>query len=60
MVGPFATSFRMMADVVRTGFEEFIKYFSEWRHAKLLVGTCMCWFLLDIAYVNVFSLLTPN
>lgn len=28
---------------------EFIDYFSEWRHFKLLLGTCMCWFLLDIA-----------
>jgi len=28
---------------------EFIAYFSEWKHAKLLIGTCMCWFLLDIA-----------
>ena len=30
-------------------FGEFVKYFSEWRHAKLLIGTCGCWFLLDIA-----------
>ena len=30
-------------------FAEFIVYFSEWKHAKLLIGTCMCWFLLDIA-----------
>ena len=28
---------------------EFIEYFSEWRHAKILIGTCVCWFLLDIA-----------
>lgn len=25
---------------------------SKWRHGKLLLGTCMCWFLLDIAYVS--------
>jgi PHS family inorganic phosphate transporter-like MFS transporter len=31
---------------------EFLIYFSEWRHAKLLIGTCMCWFLLDIALVQ--------
>ncbi|KAF8960560.1 major facilitator superfamily domain-containing protein [Flammula alnicola] len=30
-------------------FKEFLKYFSEWRRAKLLIGTCMCWFLLDLA-----------
>lgn len=30
-------------------FGEFIAYFSEWRHAKILLGTCSCWFFLDIA-----------
>ncbi|KAG8880261.1 hypothetical protein FRB97_000973 [Tulasnella sp. 331] len=34
-------------------FAEFIHYFSEWRHAKVLIGTCMCWFLLDIAFYGV-------
>ncbi|KDR70726.1 hypothetical protein GALMADRAFT_127617 [Galerina marginata CBS 339.88] len=34
-------------------FREFIHYFSEWRHAKLLIGTCMCWFLLDIAFYGI-------
>lgn len=32
-------------------FGEFIAYFSEWRHAKILIGTCTCWFFLDLAYV---------
>lgn len=32
-------------------FREFLAYFSEWRHAKILIGTCSCWFFLDIAYV---------
>ncbi|KAJ6566585.1 MFS general substrate transporter [Mycena capillaripes] len=32
---------------------EFLEYFSEWRHAKLLIGTCMCWFLLDIAFYGI-------
>ncbi|KAJ7895266.1 hypothetical protein B0H14DRAFT_3426413 [Mycena olivaceomarginata] len=32
-------------------FREFLIYYSEWRHAKILIGTCMCWFLLDIAFV---------
>lgn len=30
-------------------FREFLVYFSEWRHAKILIGTCTCWFFLDIA-----------
>jgi len=34
-------------------YREFLRYFSEWRHAKLLVGTCGCWFLLDIAFYGI-------
>ncbi|KAL4080531.1 major facilitator superfamily domain-containing protein [Scleroderma citrinum] len=34
-------------------FKEFIEYFSEWRHAKVLIGTCACWFLLDIAFYGI-------
>ncbi|KAJ7164333.1 major facilitator superfamily domain-containing protein [Mycena filopes] len=34
-------------------FREFIAYFSEWRHAKMLIGTCVCWFLLDIAFYGI-------
>ncbi|RDB24357.1 putative metabolite transporter C2H8.02 [Hypsizygus marmoreus] len=34
-------------------FKDFIKYFSEWRHAKLLIGTCVTWFLLDIAFYGI-------
>ncbi|KAG5638996.1 hypothetical protein H0H81_007904 [Sphagnurus paluster] len=34
-------------------FSDFIEYFSEWRHAKLLIGTCMSWFLLDIAFYGI-------
>ena len=32
---------------------EFIHYFSKWEHAKLLVGTCSCWFLLDVAFYGI-------
>lgn len=32
---------------------EFLEYLSEWRHAKILIGTCTCWFLLDIAWVFI-------
>jgi len=34
-------------------FSEFVKYFSKWRHAKLLIGTCSCWFFLDIAFYGI-------
>lgn len=34
-------------------FREVIKYFSEWRHLKILIGTCSCWFLLDVAFYGI-------
>jgi len=34
-------------------FREFLIYFSEWRHAKTLIGTCFCWFFLDIAFYGI-------
>ncbi|PSS38138.1 hypothetical protein PHLCEN_2v45 [Hermanssonia centrifuga] len=34
-------------------FHEFFAYFSEWRHLKILMGTCICWFLLDIAFYGI-------
>ncbi|PIL29712.1 MFS general substrate transporter [Ganoderma sinense ZZ0214-1] len=34
-------------------FREFLHYFSEWRHLKVLIGTCVCWFLLDIAFYGI-------
>ncbi|KAE9400652.1 MFS general substrate transporter [Gymnopus androsaceus JB14] len=34
-------------------FGEFIAYFSEWRHAKILIGTCTCWFFLDLAFYGI-------
>ncbi|KIK05301.1 hypothetical protein K443DRAFT_641836 [Laccaria amethystina LaAM-08-1] len=33
--------------------QKFLNYFSEWKHAKLLIGTCVCWFLLDIAFYGI-------
>ncbi|KAJ8516528.1 hypothetical protein ONZ45_g6145 [Pleurotus djamor] len=32
---------------------EFIQYFSEWKHAKLLIGTCLSWFFTNIAFYGV-------
>jgi len=34
-------------------FKEFFAYFSEWRHLKQLIGTSICWFLLDIAFYGI-------
>jgi MFS transporter, PHS family, inorganic phosphate transporter len=32
---------------------EFFKYFSELRHLKILIGTCMTWFLVDVAFYGI-------
>jgi len=32
---------------------ETIAYFSEWRHAKLLIGTALSWFLVDITFYGI-------
>ncbi|KAL5525465.1 hypothetical protein ACEPAG_6801 [Sanghuangporus baumii] len=37
----------------KSHFLEFLEYFSEWRHAKLLLGTSLCWFFLDIAFYGI-------
>ncbi|KAH0586682.1 hypothetical protein H2248_007899 [Termitomyces sp. 'cryptogamus'] len=37
----------------RSHFRDFVIYFSEWRHAKILIGTCVCWFLLDVAFYGI-------
>jgi len=34
-------------------FRDFVQYFSEWRHLKLLIGTAMSWFLLDVAFYGI-------
>jgi PHS family inorganic phosphate transporter-like MFS transporter len=33
-----------------TKWDAFIVYFREWRHLKILLGTSLSWFLLDIAF----------
>ncbi|KAJ7191303.1 major facilitator superfamily domain-containing protein [Mycena pura] len=32
---------------------EVVEYFGEWRHMKILIGTSVCWFLLDIAFYGI-------
>ncbi|EMD31731.1 hypothetical protein CERSUDRAFT_109286 [Gelatoporia subvermispora B] len=31
----------------------FFAYFREWRHFKILLGTSVCWFLLDVAFYGI-------
>ncbi|KAF4580551.1 hypothetical protein EYR38_003150 [Pleurotus pulmonarius] len=32
---------------------EFLEYLSEWKHAKHLIGTCLSWFLTNVAFFGV-------
>ncbi|CAE6424808.1 unnamed protein product [Rhizoctonia solani] len=32
---------------------EFLSYISEWHHARLLIGTALSWFLVDIAFYGI-------
>ncbi|KDQ16089.1 hypothetical protein BOTBODRAFT_31165 [Botryobasidium botryosum FD-172 SS1] len=44
----------VVAPVVKKAhWREFIQYYSEWRHGKILIATAGCWFLLDIAFYGI-------
>lgn len=34
-------------------FSEFYHHFRQWKNAKMLIGTAMSWFLLDIAFYGI-------
>ncbi|PVG01124.1 phosphate transporter [Serendipita vermifera] len=34
-------------------YAEFFAYFSEWKHLKVLLGTTLGWFLVDIAFYGI-------
>ncbi|KAF6759249.1 phosphate transporter [Ephemerocybe angulata] len=34
-------------------FKDFYRHFSQWRNAKMLIGTSLSWFLLDIAFYGI-------
>ena len=37
-------------DTNKSSFREFRKYFSQWKNLKLLIGTSVCWFALDVGF----------
>jgi PHS family inorganic phosphate transporter-like MFS transporter len=43
----------------RAHYKEFISYFSTWNHLRVLLGTTLGWFLVDIAFygINVSTLI---
>ncbi|KZT22873.1 MFS general substrate transporter [Neolentinus lepideus HHB14362 ss-1] len=42
-----------MTHAKKAHWAEYAEYFSEWKHARILLGTCSCWFLLDIAFYGI-------
>lgn len=42
----------------KASFKDFMRHFRPWKHAKILVGTCLSWFFLDVAYYGI-GLNTP-
>ncbi|KDQ49506.1 hypothetical protein JAAARDRAFT_42823 [Jaapia argillacea MUCL 33604] len=48
-----ATRVKEVASEKKAQYREFLTYFSEWKHAKILIGTAMSWFLLDIAFYGI-------
>ncbi|KAF6749353.1 phosphate transporter [Ephemerocybe angulata] len=34
-------------------FKDFYRHFRQWRNAKMLIGTSLSWFLLDIAFYGI-------
>ncbi|KAG0368148.1 Inorganic phosphate transporter pho84, partial [Gamsiella multidivaricata] len=39
--------------VVKGSFSDFCAYFSQWRNFKVLFGTSMAWFALDVAFYGI-------
>lgn len=44
---------RELARRRKSHFIEFLEYFGKWRHARILLGTSLCWFFLDIAFYGI-------
>ncbi|KAG0376329.1 Inorganic phosphate transporter pho84, partial [Mortierella sp. AD032] len=39
--------------IVKGSFSDFCHYFSQWRNFKVLFGTSMAWFALDVAFYGI-------
>ncbi|KAF9329354.1 Inorganic phosphate transporter pho84 [Linnemannia elongata] len=40
-------------EIVKASFSDFRRYFSKWRNFKVLFGTSMAWFSLDVAFYGI-------
>ncbi|KAM9902603.1 hypothetical protein OXX80_004952 [Metschnikowia pulcherrima] len=37
----------------KASFKDFIRHFGQWRYGKILAGTALSWFFLDVAYYGL-------
>ncbi|KFH71604.1 MFS transporter, PHS family, inorganic phosphate transporter [Podila verticillata NRRL 6337] len=40
-------------DVPKGNFKDFVHYFGQWKNFKVLLGTSMTWFALDVAFYGI-------
>lgn len=40
-------------DVTKGNFKDFVQYFGQWQNFKVLLGTSMTWFALDVAFYGI-------
>ncbi|KAF9141162.1 Inorganic phosphate transporter pho84, partial [Linnemannia schmuckeri] len=40
-------------EIVKGSFSDFCRYFSKWQNFKVLFGTSMAWFALDVAFYGI-------
>jgi MFS transporter, PHS family, inorganic phosphate transporter len=40
-------------EIPKAGWADFFRHYSQWKHAKVLIGTAGSWFLLDVAFYGI-------
>ncbi|KAA6411632.1 MAG: phosphate:H+ symporter [Lasallia pustulata] len=40
-------------DIPKAGWGDFFRYYSQWKHGKVLLGTAGSWFFLDVAFYGL-------
>ncbi|KAJ1821855.1 hypothetical protein LPJ60_002371 [Coemansia sp. RSA 2675] len=51
--GARETALAIPEEVHPRRIKTFVQYFSEWRHLKVLLGTSIAWFSLDVAFYGI-------
>ncbi|RHZ76890.1 hypothetical protein Glove_187g118 [Diversispora epigaea] len=43
----------LVTDAPRANWKDFKEYFGQWKNAKILIGTSVSWFVLDVAFYGI-------